>query len=267
LQENARVNIVVSPLIGGIHKDILIHGLREPYSTFILLNVLKKLKKERKKVVVINIGANIGYYCAIEVSTIGEDGVVYAIEPAPVNLQFLYLNTKVLNDLRNVIIKPMAVGDRDDVLEFRVDYNTPNVSKVARFSGEANYKVRVKTLDTFAEEERIDHVDLIQMDVEGYEYRVIKGARKVLSRDSPWLFVEIHPSMIAEYGDNAELFLQELSSLGYKVKYTVWEPLTPTYLKIYQPPENYTTFKGSLDPLELMLNRQLRRIFLWSKHF
>jgi len=88
----------------------------------------------------------------------------------------------------------------------------------------------MKTLDSFVEQENIKQVDFIRIDVEEFEYRILRGARKVLSKYSPKLFIEIHPSMMSDYGDSLETFLEELSFHGCKVKYAIWEPLTLTYL-------------------------------------
>jgi len=256
------MRLAVNPILKGIHKDLLIHGSREPYSTHIFRKELKR------GMTVIDIGANIGYYCLIESSIIGEEGIVYAVEPSYQNIKYLVLNL-LLNSCKNVIVRTIAIGDKNGSVTFKIVEDAPNLSRVATSKDETKFKVAMKTLDSFVEEEKIGHVDFIRMDVEGFECRILRGARKVLSSHLPKLFIEIHPSMMTDYGDSIESFLQELSSHGYKVKYAVWEPLTPTYLKCYKPQENWLVIKGPLDPYEILTDNKLRNNFCrdWARLF
>jgi hypothetical protein len=128
----------------------------------------------------------------------------------------------------------LAIGDRNG-LTIIEEGEAPNLDRVSLslFSmwREGCANVFMKTLDSFIEEEKIHRVDFIRMDVEGFEYRIIKGMKATLQRFSPKLFIEIHPRMMHEYyGDRFEDFLRELSQHAYIVKYAVWEPLTPIYL-------------------------------------
>ena len=75
-------------------------------------------------------------------------------------------------------------------------------------------------------------IELLEMgfDVEGFEYQIICGGRRTFQKLSPKLFIEIHPSKMAEYGDSVEKILKELSNFNYHLKYLIWEPKIPIYL-------------------------------------
>jgi FkbM family methyltransferase len=238
---------------GGIHRDLFIHGVREPWSTAIF-------KKElRRGDVVIDVGANIGYYVLIEASCVGREGKVYAIEPSLRNLKYLLSNI-LLNSVQDrVIVKWLAIGDRNGVCDIE-EGEAPNLDRISLFPfqrREGCAKIFMKTLDSFIEEEKIRKVDFIRMDVEGFEYRIIKGMKATLQRFSPKLFIEIHPKKMQKYyGDRFEDFLRELSRHGYIVKYAVWEPLTPIHFAHSKMLNEWKIVKG-LKPEDVLRNSSL----------
>jgi hypothetical protein len=154
----------------------------------------------------------------------------------------------------------LAIGDRNGVCDIE-EGEAPNLDRVSLFPfqrREGCAKVFMKTLDSFIEEEKIRRVDFIRMDVEGFEYRIIKGMKATLQRFSPKLFIEIHPRMMQKYGDRFEDFLRELSQHGYIVKYAVWEPLTPIYFAHSKMSNEWKIVKG-LSPEGVLRNSSLCR--------
>ena len=53
-------------------------------------------------------------------------------------------------------------------------------------------KIPVKTLNSFVNENDIKKIDILRMDVEGFEYSILLGANEVLEKFKPKLFIEIH---------------------------------------------------------------------------
>jgi len=62
------------------------------------------------------------------------------------------------------------------------------------------------------------HPDVIKIDVEGFEYKVLQGAFQLLGSESPTLIVEIHPGQLKLSGDSDEQLLILLKKAGYSVK-------------------------------------------------
>lgn len=177
------IGMLLDPSLGGIHKDLFIYGIREPFSTRILVMELKRIKRG----VVVDIGANIGYYALIEAQVLGENGVVYAIEPSLRNLKFLIFNI-LLNSLQDrVKVRRIAIGDKDDEAFLEIG-EAPNLDRGSPLALEKGSRLReqvkMRTLDTFVDEEGLERVDFIRMDVERFEYRIIKGAKRTLERFS-----------------------------------------------------------------------------------
>ena len=85
------------------------------------------------------------------------------------------------------------------------------------------------TLDTIAKTYNVGRINFIKIDVDGFEGKVIRGARQTLKAYRPVLFFEISPSLMANNGDDANELIDTLLKLGFVLKRTPrnWS-LTPT---------------------------------------
>jgi FkbM family methyltransferase len=204
----------------GIHRDLFLYGIREPTSTKILKNEL------REGMFVLDIGANIGYYALIEAKIVKSHGHVWAIEPSPDNAWFIKQNI-AMNKLDNVTVHKVAIGDEIGTVYLNICEDSPNLNRVSLPTTNSSTKripVEIITLDEFMRKNNVEKVDFIRFDVEGFEYRIIKGGKNTLNKYSPYIFVEIHPTKMKEYNDTLEMMLKELSEFDYYIKYLIWEP-------------------------------------------
>jgi len=201
------------------------YGVREPLATEIYSKILKAGMH------VVDVGTHVGYYALLASRLVGDEGVVYTIEPNPWSFLLLRYNVK-LNGRKNIKLYNLAIGDEDGEIAFCYSVKYSNLSQVldedeCRSSGGRPIRVRVTTLDQLLGEER---VDVIRMDVEGFEYKILQGARKLLSRNKEmWFFLELHPSSyISRYGGSVEELLKFLKDFGFVVKYFIIEHPVPT---------------------------------------
>jgi len=177
----------------GLSHDLIVDGVREFYAT-------QRMKKEiTAGDIVVDIGANIGYYALLEAKLVGKKGVVYAIEPVPQNVEILRKNVK-LNNYRNIEVYQLAIGDKKGTAPMYVSkkYNWSSMSKNIEGVEETVVKeieVETTTLDDFLKNK--PYPNMIRMDVEGYEYQIIKGMKNILSKKKPLkLFIEFHFPML-----------------------------------------------------------------------
>jgi FkbM family methyltransferase len=156
--------------------------------TFIKRNLIKPGD------VVIECGGHHGAQTILLSRWVGDDGKVIVVEPMPENLAILKKNI-ALNELKNVIVVPKAAGDRSDHVKMRPDSN----GSVA-FDGKANNGLEVESvsLDDLAAELGIKP-NFIKIDVEGFEYQILKGAQNTLAM-TPAVFVEVHTLCLPRYG-------------------------------------------------------------------
>ena len=196
----------------GIHRDLYLRGIREPISTKIMQSILKQGD------VVLDAGANIGYYTILESKKVGPKGLVYAIEPIKENFRFLQKNI-TLNKLKNVKLKNnLALSDEIGKIFINVDVEG-NKSSPIKLKGQKEVReIPSTTMDGFFKDKRKPTV--MRMDIEGFEHIVFKGGHKTLNSLKK-IFVELHFPLI----DDAQMvsLLKLLDSKGFKVHKVVLE--------------------------------------------
>ncbi len=95
----------------GISTELLLTGIHEPRTTNLVKRILNK------GMVVIDLGANIGYYALMESSIVGNSGVVYAIEPVAKNFQML--SKSILeNNFNNIKTFNTSISDKIGTAKF-----------------------------------------------------------------------------------------------------------------------------------------------------
>lgn len=141
---------------------------------------------------VLDIGAHIGYYSLLFAKSVGSAGRVFSFEPLPENFCLLQQNLR-LNDLRQVAAFQQAVFSRDEEITLAVPEGepTPGGGSVHRACATRELVVQAVSVDSFCKREAI-RPDILKMDVEGAEYDVLLGARKMISQCRPKMFIELH---------------------------------------------------------------------------
>ncbi len=159
-------------------------GTFEPLETEFVRAALKDVD------VLVNVGANIGYYCCLALAA-GKQ--VIAFEPMPENLRMLMRNMR-LNDWSDRIeIFPVAVGSRTGIIE--IFGGGTGASLLPGWAGQAVdlvTHVPISTLDTLLGQRLDGQKCLILIDVEGAELSVLEGARQLLAgHPKPLWLVEV----------------------------------------------------------------------------
>ncbi len=152
------------------------------YEEYESLLILKKINKDS---VVIDIGANIGYYTLLLAKVCKR---VYAIEPDKECFEILKKNIEE-NNLKNVILINKAVSDKVEMVSFAHNNDNHGDGKIDLRSQISDIrKIKTIKLDDVIKEK----VDLIKIDVQGHEPQVIAGAEKIIAKYSPILFLEFN---------------------------------------------------------------------------
>jgi FkbM family methyltransferase len=195
---------------GSVSAVIADRGVWEPHVTDVLRSTL------RPGATFVDVGANVGYHTFLAASLVGANGRVVAVEPSSENCRLLQL-AKLDNDFSNVTILPVAL-DRTTGVRYLSSHLGTNGGLV-RDTQEAllngyGTTVLALTLDDIAP----DKVDVLKIDVEGAEFRVLDGSRKVLERDRPVILMEFSYEMSSRVSevDPCEA-LNDLLALGYRL--------------------------------------------------
>ncbi len=198
--------MLVSVADKGIGRELAFYQIHEPTVTKLLPGFV------RQEGTVLDIGANIGYYSLLLSRLVGARGLVIAVEPHPENSHLLELNLR-LNGVNNVRVMSVAVSDKVGTAEMFVaeGSNWHSLHPTER-TGQKTILVPTVTIDMIASQfER--PIDLIRMDIEGWETKALQGAEETLRRDRPSLVIEVHPPYMQQGG--IRQFLTWLKSFGY----------------------------------------------------
>jgi FkbM family methyltransferase len=200
----------------GISTELQIYESHEPLTTHLIINELKQ------DMVCIDLGSNIGYYAVIESNIIGKSGKIFAIEPSPINFPILKVNLENQKN-NNFSAYNIAIGDKNEEMEFIISTKS-NWSKIRMNNEKVNsddkiIKIPVKTLDYFVNENNIKKIDILRMDVEGFEYNILLGANEVLEKFKPKLFIEIHKMYLGK--EKTYQIFNDLKNKKYEVKYYI----------------------------------------------
>lgn len=154
--------------------------------------------------IVFDVGANIGSLTIPMARAAGRSGRLFAFEPQRLVFQVLCANIAI-NSLTNAECFMMCVGSQQGMLAIP-ELDPEVVNNFGGISAGAGRPVQCIPLDAFA---GLPRIDLIKIDVEGMEREVVLGARTVIARHRPLLYVE------NDRKQNSASLIAELVSLGY----------------------------------------------------
>jgi len=168
---------------------------------------------------VVDIGAHVGYYTLLAAKLVGPTGKVYAFEPEQDNHAILLKNIE-LNRYDNVAAARMAVSDRRGSSTIYLTALDSGRHSMYRHGlpERGSAPVETTTVDSFLESEGWPRVDLIKIDVEGAEVDVLDGMPQLLEKSGQLkLIVEFNPALLQSAGVAPLQFLGRLASPGWRV--------------------------------------------------
>lgn len=138
--------------------------------------------------VVYDLGANVGYVSLLFARAVGAQGQVFAFEPLPANQQRLQQNL-ALNPALNITLVPAAAAEASGQAAFAL-HGSDDMGHLATQPAANAIEVDTLALDDFAKSHPAPQ--LVKIDVEGAEARVLQGMAHVLRTYKPTLFIELH---------------------------------------------------------------------------
>jgi FkbM family methyltransferase len=134
----------------------------------------------KKNSIIFDLGANVGYYSAI-FSYYSPKGKIFAFEPGYKNFNFLKLNVK---NYSNIYLSDNAVsnftGEKKDIIHSI--WNVETEQRLFRF---------IK-IDDYIVQNKINEIDLIKINIDGYELEALQGMKNVLKNLNPYFLIEIN---------------------------------------------------------------------------
>lgn len=169
-----------------VQFNLFIYGQYENNET----KLVRKLC--RNESVFFDIGANVGYYSLIAAKT-NPNNRIYAFEPVSRTYERAAANIK-LNQLNNVFLHKKIISNHSGVASINVgnenNWGMSSLVQHDQLSGNSE-QVESITLDNFVKEQKINRLDLVKIDVEGFEMNVLEGMNDTLNLFKPIILIEI----------------------------------------------------------------------------
>jgi FkbM family methyltransferase len=180
----------------------------------------------RRGMVVADVGANLGYYPLLGAMMIGRKGRLHIFEANPHLIDLLHQNMDVNGYIGRSVINHMAASDKRGTLRFNVFKRHHGSSSVVDFQKDHLDKYRDEveaievpsiSLDEYFEPLGMK-VDILRMDAEGSEERILQGAKKVLAANPGiTIFSEFAPALLTAAGSDPRRFLESLRDQGFRI--------------------------------------------------
>jgi FkbM family methyltransferase len=184
----------------------------------------KKYLNLPENAVIFDIGANIGSM-ALRFAQYAAFVKIYAFEPTNFAYNKLLRNLSLNPELAQRItpvqlfLSDQTVSDHHlkAYSSWRVDGSAANVHPLHGGTIKSAESVPAVTIDDFCLENKVGRIDLIKIDTDGHEFRVLQGARRMVAKHLPYIVFELGIYVMQEMGIEFEQFYAYFLELNYKL--------------------------------------------------
>ncbi len=191
----------------GLTPPLLMQGMFAPAETKLFEDLL------RPGMVFVDIGANIGYFSLIAARKVSDKGMVYAFEPDAEHFSLLEKNIKK-NGYSAIIPVKKAASDTTGTASFYLQKDNLCAHSLVPDENTSVVEVETVTLDEYFLGQ--DHIDVVKIDVEGAELKVLRGMKQIISKNNKLAIItEFFPQAIIDSGESPSQYLQDLVAHGF----------------------------------------------------
>jgi FkbM family methyltransferase len=191
------------------------------------------IKYVQPRWVVLEIGANQGYYTSLFQKLVSPKGMVHAFEP--IHSTFKLLQESVSTYPKNYYLHNLGTGAENlDSVEFHLPVNdhgqatmSPHASNTWQNQEIQKVICKVVRLDDFDPIKNLQKVNFIKLDAEGAELPSLRGAQKLLEKHKPILFFEGCKEWMKSFKYSPRDFDQFLQTSGYRHLQVIGKNLDP----------------------------------------
>ncbi len=148
--------------------------------------VLQQLaRSSSENAVVFDVGANVGTYTQAVLKAFGSATHVHCFEPSGHTFGLL---RDAIGNQPNVVLHPFGLSEQEETLRLHYDAPASGLATLYRESLahhntqlDTSETIELKTLDDVCRQQHVGHIDLLKIDVEGHEYKVLLGAHDMLA--------------------------------------------------------------------------------------
>ena len=173
--------------------------------------------------VAIDVGANVGWHTLLMAAQVGENGQVLAFEANPSVRQTLDKGIK-LNGFKQVSVHECALSDKSGLVRFDAPAASHLRAGTGRIIGQGEeagtddmIEIACKRLDDVPQIMELPRVDLMKVDVEGWEWNALQGATEMVKRFHPYVLFEYDSDYVTRGGGSRDKLAEFFSSHQYSL--------------------------------------------------
>lgn len=189
------------------------------------LYIIKKIKEHKPKII-FDVGAHVGDWSSFLINEYRDlKYTLYMFEPSKKTYDKLARNISASN---NKIFQNIGLGDKNEILKIHYDTVEQGNASILADNKKYSEEVCIVTLDSFCVQNAIDNIDFMKMDVQGYEYNVLLGAKNLLAKGR----IKFIQFEFDEPNINNRVFFKDFWDL-LSEKYDIYQCLYNGIVKIY----------------------------------
>jgi len=165
-----------------------------------------------------DIGANVGYFTHLFASRTGATGRVVAVEPVRKNVLLIELAAELNRSNSIITVVNAAVSNKAG----SISLDTTDDSSYANVHVDQHHEsktIRAVTIDSLISELNAERIDILKMDIEGWEYHALEGMQQILSdrsRRPRMMMIELYSDHLKRYGSSIRQICDHLASYEYR---------------------------------------------------
>lgn len=183
-------------------------GVYEYWKTQLFKEILKP------EMVVVDVGVNKGYFSLLSARLVGEKGRVLSFEPDPTNCEWIKKSIAE-NGYKSIKLFPMGLSDENGEFDFYVGKKSGQGSLLFNEKDAVSstpIKVKTVPLDSVLKDENVSKVNLMKIDVQGADLKVIKGSLNALN-NLQYLIMDVDTKILQEQEEIFEI----VKAKGFKI--------------------------------------------------
>ena len=179
---------------------------------------------------IVDVGANFGFH-SLEFADLVGNGKVFSFEPQRL-VYYQLCGNVILNGYENIFPINVALSDEHNFLKIEnPQYHSDGTINIGNAHLEAFChidfnQVEVKPLDSY----EFEDLAVLKIDVQGYEPKVLDGAKETIQKHRPVIFIEVEFPQLHIYGWKESDVFERLNSLGYEYKKVLDAPHLVDYV-------------------------------------
>lgn len=183
-------------------------------------NINSIIKKVPKNAIVVDVGANTGFFSYLLLSKL-KNAKVFAFEPFKKNVQLINSTIERNSNIKNnlTVIEKAVTDKHNEEIKFYVDENADQTSIASIYNNfdERNTGftiVKTTNLENILLDNKLSRIDILKLDCEGAEYPILYNANDNLLKKIKLMLIEAHPLDNDEMNNDA--LVKYLNNKGFK---------------------------------------------------